>query len=372
MRLLSVSQCPYCLVPPLRSNCALRSSIAASIANAVQITILNFIYGELATALTHRENHRTDTEYEDSLIAKIFVFQFVNSYTSFYYLAFIAPYLPRASALADDGEEGDYVGDCGFDDCMIPLAINVAIIFGTALTVNNIVEIVVPLVQNRLKQRAESKGVTTELTPPEKEYILLPYDVMSSSMKDYAEVAIQFGFMTIFIVALPMACLVALFNNIVEVKVDGWKLINIHQRPVPKTAEDIGNWQTVFSAVAVIAVVTNAGLICFTMSLLDDYVISTRMWIFFGFQAALILIQQFIDFLIPDEPLDVTIQRRRNEFIVSKVIDKVPDEEEDESDANPLTAAGSPKAKQFELVLKTYPGRERKSASTNVMHDKEN
>lgn len=191
----------------------------ASIANAVQITILNFVYGELATALTNRENHRTDTEYEDSLIAKIFVFQFVNSYTSFYYLAFIAPYLPRPSGLADDGDEADYVGDCGFDDCMIPLAINVAIIFGSALTVNNFIEIVVPLVQNHLKQKSESKGATAELTAPEKEYILLPYDVMSSSMKDYAEVALQFGFMTIFIVALPMACLMSLFNNIIEVSV---------------------------------------------------------------------------------------------------------------------------------------------------------
>lgn len=86
----------------------------------------------------------------------------------------------------------------------------------------------------------ETRGVTSELTPPEKEYILLPYDVMSANMKDYAEVAIQFGFMTIFIVALPISCFMAVVNNIVEVKVDGWKLINIYQRPVPKIAEDIG------------------------------------------------------------------------------------------------------------------------------------
>ena len=59
----------------------------ASVINAVQITILNIVYGKVAVKLTRRENHRTDTEYEDSLIAKIFVFQFVNSYTSFYYLA---------------------------------------------------------------------------------------------------------------------------------------------------------------------------------------------------------------------------------------------------------------------------------------------
>lgn len=331
------------------------------------------MYGELATALTNRENHRTDTEYEDSLIAKIFVFQFVNSYTSFYYLAFIAPYLPRPGGLDDDGTEGDYIGDCGYDDCMIPLAINLAIIFGTALTVNNFIEIVLPLIQNHLKQKSESKGATTEMTPPEKEYILLPYDVMASSMKDYAEVAIQFGFMTIFIVALPMACLVALCNNIVEVKVDGWKLLNIHQRPVPKTAEDIGTWQAVFTVISTIAVVTNAGLICFTMSLLNDYAISTRLWIFFAFQWTLILLQQALAMIIPDEPLEVTIQRRRNEFIVSKIIDKVPDEADENTEANPVGDVGSVEKKKYEMVLKTYPTQgDRRSSAEHVsaLHEK--
>jgi hypothetical protein len=35
------------------------------------------------------ENHRTDTAYENSLITKIAVFQFINSYISLFYIAFI-------------------------------------------------------------------------------------------------------------------------------------------------------------------------------------------------------------------------------------------------------------------------------------------
>ncbi len=155
----------------------------ASIINSIEITILNIVYGLLATAMTKRENHRTDTEYEDSLIAKTFCFQFVNSYASFYFLAFIAPYLSRPPSLADDGPEGDFIGECGFDDCMKPLALNLGIIFGTSLTVNNFVEVGVPLITMYFKRRAESKGASEEATVPEKEYILLPYDVMAENMK---------------------------------------------------------------------------------------------------------------------------------------------------------------------------------------------
>jgi hypothetical protein len=35
-----------------------------------------------------RENYRTQTEYDDSLISKVFLFQFVNSYTPLFYIAF--------------------------------------------------------------------------------------------------------------------------------------------------------------------------------------------------------------------------------------------------------------------------------------------
>ncbi len=34
------------------------------------------------------EMHRTQTEYEDALIVKSFLFQFVNFYSSIFYIAF--------------------------------------------------------------------------------------------------------------------------------------------------------------------------------------------------------------------------------------------------------------------------------------------
>jgi hypothetical protein len=65
--------------------------------------------------------------------------QFVNSYASFFYIAFIAPYQPASPGAADD-----WKGDCGAKNCMIPLATNLAIIFGTRLVVGNITELLLP------------------------------------------------------------------------------------------------------------------------------------------------------------------------------------------------------------------------------------
>ncbi|CAM9354412.1 unnamed protein product, partial [Ectocarpus fasciculatus] len=69
------------------------ASIIASIANAVVIQIMNMIYGGIAIKLNDYENHRTDTGYEDNLIAKTFCFQFVNSYAALIYIAIFKPFL---------------------------------------------------------------------------------------------------------------------------------------------------------------------------------------------------------------------------------------------------------------------------------------
>jgi hypothetical protein len=50
---------------------------------------LQNVYQFIAVKMTDRENHRSATAYEDALIVKLFLFQFVNHYSSFYYLAFV-------------------------------------------------------------------------------------------------------------------------------------------------------------------------------------------------------------------------------------------------------------------------------------------
>ena len=65
----------------------------ASALNSLQIFVFGMICKASFTSLNNFENHRTDTEYEDAMIMKYLCFQFVNSFSSFYYIAFIASYV---------------------------------------------------------------------------------------------------------------------------------------------------------------------------------------------------------------------------------------------------------------------------------------
>lgn len=70
---------------------------------------------------------------------------------------------------------------------------------------------------------------------------------------------IQFGFITLFVASFPLAPLLALFNNIIEVRVDAWKLTTQFRRPVASKARSIGAWQEILNGMAILSVVTNVG-----------------------------------------------------------------------------------------------------------------
>jgi hypothetical protein len=91
------------------------------------------------------------------MIVKIFMFQFVNSYASFFFLAFVA----RA------------VNECPANGCMSVLGSNLAIIFGTRIVSGNISEILLPWLKFQWKifwETKEAGGV--QLSRPEEEYVL--------------------------------------------------------------------------------------------------------------------------------------------------------------------------------------------------------
>ena len=59
------------------------------------------MFPRVAKALNNNENYRTDTEYEDNLVSKIFVFMLFNNYSYLTYLAFVKPFT-RVRCVHDD------------------------------------------------------------------------------------------------------------------------------------------------------------------------------------------------------------------------------------------------------------------------------
>ena len=133
-----------------------------------------------------------------------------------------------------------------------------------------------------------------------------------------------------FVAAFPLASLMSFVSNYIEIRVDAWKLCQQCRRPEPRSAEDIGTWQVIFETVSFAAVLCNSALVAYTGTYARDETWVARAWIFISMAAGILFLKEFLAFLIPDEPSDVTIQIKRQEYITGKVLDDIQDEDDDE------------------------------------------
>jgi len=292
-------------------------SIIASLVNAIQIQVMEVVYSKLALYLNDLENHSTNTEYEDALIAKTFMFQFVNSYASLFYISYIK-----------SPSTGNVFGDCPPDGgCMIELQTALGTIFLTRLALGNITEIGIPWVTGMLRKKEETEGLqqNVDMSTCEKEFLDNEYHVMLGPFGDYAEMIIQFGYATLFVAAFPLAPFMSLVNNYIEIRVDSWKLCQQCRRPEPSGAQDIGTWYTILEIMSICSVITNGALFAFTSNQLNNYTWQTRVGYFVLFEHLVLLTKFGVAYFVNDVSYSVVVQLQRQKHLRAKVVDNKPD-----------------------------------------------
>uniref|UniRef100_A0A4W5JQF8 Anoctamin n=1 Tax=Hucho hucho TaxID=62062 RepID=A0A4W5JQF8_9TELE len=251
------------------------ASLTGSVLNLLVILMLSRVYIYLAQVLTRWEMHRTQTKYEDMFILKVFIFQFVNFYSSPVYIAFF-----KGRFVGYPGNYYKLLGirneDCGAGGCLIELAQELLVIMVGKQVINNIQEFIMKLKSWWQKRKIHPKvraehgevkegGQTQDAAPWETDYELL---LCEGLFDEYLEMVLQFGFITIFVAACPLAPLFALINNWVEVRLDAQKFVCQYRRPVAERAQDIGIWLDILQVITYVAVISNAFLIAFTSDFL--------------------------------------------------------------------------------------------------------
>eukprot|EP00656_Telonema_subtile_P014834 TRINITY_DN17676_c0_g1_i3.p1 TRINITY_DN17676_c0_g1~~TRINITY_DN17676_c0_g1_i3.p1 ORF type:complete len:545 (+),score=179.80 TRINITY_DN17676_c0_g1_i3:143-1777(+) len=318
----------------------------AGVANGIVIAIFNAINRVVGVRLTDLEHHRTDTEYSDSLIAKSFIFQFVNNYAPLYLVAFIKANSESFGLIDYLGEckcrdfqglngkdsstcvQGDLYGTdascvCQVPSCIDELAVLLLTIFGVQLTIGNLVEFFLPWFLAKFRLQAEEAGMDNlkEMTEAEYESKLEEYDALEG-FDDYNEMVIQFGFISLFAPSFPLVALMGLVNNAVELRSDSNKLVQVFQRPMARLVEDIGTWETILDLMTYISVATNVGLVWFTSEFGVQYSAVSRVWGFLITEHVLMVIKCAVAFAIPDVPEDVKVRISAQDFLTEKALGK--------------------------------------------------
>uniref|UniRef100_A0A671LQ90 Anoctamin n=1 Tax=Sinocyclocheilus anshuiensis TaxID=1608454 RepID=A0A671LQ90_9TELE len=247
------------------------TSVTASCINFVIIMILNFLYEHVAIKITDMEVPKTHVEYENKLTVKMFLFQFVNYYSSCFYVAFFKGKFV--------GYPGDYAymfgkwrnEECEPGGCLIELTTQLVIVMVGKQVWGNIQEALVPWLRNWWVSRSARNHPESLYSRWEQDHDLQTFSQLGL-FYEYLEMVIQFGFITLFVASFPLAPLLALMNNILEVRVDAWKFTTQFRRPVAAKAHSIGAWDEILNMIAVFSVVTNAFIVSFTSDMIPRLV----------------------------------------------------------------------------------------------------
>ena len=83
---------------------------------------------------------------------------------------------------------------------------------------------------------------------------------------------IQYGLVTLFVAAFPLAPFFALINNIIELRLDAYKITAEERRPVPVRIADIGIWMGILKFLTYLAVVSNVSIISPVKAIIQHFV----------------------------------------------------------------------------------------------------
>ena len=340
------------------------AGVICGVANSVWITIMQIIWQNVSVRLNDAENYSTNTEWEDALTLKTFIFSFVNNYAGCFFIMFVQVH----HGIAQDwlGSSDEFVfGQCGQKNggCMRVLGVNLVIVFISKLIFGNLTEVIticlgskntftsfvgngeqrnledddgdgvndVEAMANDKSGVVEGDDAIHQLHPMERDHLLPKYTTFSR-IYDYLEVVILFGFTVFFVLAWPAACLlpICLLAWQLELVIDSTKICTGHRKSLPMKAEDIGVWEDIMAFMSLIALISNAYQLCYVAKF--DYALgfelndTQRIWAFWCIMLGGYIFWVAVQRIVPATPSDVSLQIQRSEHLATKLVYNRPDE----------------------------------------------
>eukprot|EP00747_Dinoflagellata_sp_TGD_P011287 gnl/TRDRNA2_/TRDRNA2_120620_c0_seq1.p1 gnl/TRDRNA2_/TRDRNA2_120620_c0~~gnl/TRDRNA2_/TRDRNA2_120620_c0_seq1.p1 ORF type:complete len:669 (-),score=96.30 gnl/TRDRNA2_/TRDRNA2_120620_c0_seq1:126-1874(-) len=304
------------LQPMLVERYGPKGLTAASLLITVQIKIYNAIWGIVAPLLVERQNPRTERDYYNLLVGKLFAFQVINAYNSFFYIAFF---------------QKDTAAGCPNDDCIGLLRSSLLTTFG-GLCACSVVEMVVPYVQFRLSLYREeqalraqfeekiSQGLMSKDEMPkhsfmEKQAKMSTYD-MGARIDDFNSLMLTVGYVQLFCVVAPTVCLLALLVLALQLRADAWKLCSCFRRPYPHLAVGIGYaWNSVLQFLGWVGTISCVAIPVLNLTALDEIDRMQKMAIFFALEHLAIFLRLCILNIMEEEPATVKLMLSRRRYV---------------------------------------------------------
>jgi hypothetical protein len=263
----------------------------------------------LAIWLTEYENQKYQDDFHDSLLWKLFMFEFVNNYSAFFFLTVW----------------GKWRGlECPYDDCLFSLRQQLA----TTLLVLcgcTIVEVIVQkvLVMAKLWWEHHQYVKTYGKEPAQRSAIEEQAKYMAideeAQVMNTLYLMIALGFLLIFGGVSAIVVPLTFFMFALKMRSFAILCTSYAQRPIPQKTQGIGMWRVVVHFLMSIGVIFSGFLFAAYGQSFQGAVLIARMTGFFAFSLALFVVWGLIDIVIPKTDEATSLLLRRRDHVVTQL-----------------------------------------------------
>ena len=218
---------------PVTKKVPIQYKYIPAVINAILVIIFTKLYNKAAIKIVQNENHRYKGNYENSIINKIYMFQFVNTYIGNFVAAF---YSQSFSGLTTN-----------LFVVMVfkQLFVNSLEYFTEKYEVGKKIKKVEELFAEQIAM-AERAGDEVEKADLEMhceiEKQLMMKPAAGTLVFYYNEAIIQLGFIAFFAVSFPFAPLFSFFTNLLEILIKIQHITKYGRRNRAECTSGIGNW----------------------------------------------------------------------------------------------------------------------------------
>jgi len=284
----------------------------------IEIQLFNSYFSKLALYLNEMENYQTDSDFQANLVFKTFLFQIFNNYAALCFCAFFKNML-----------FGCVGGYCLHDVRVLMTVIFIGRFVGLLASVVNLGRWQAKQQTNEAKLEAEIAEIAKRnalakeddndekigLHPFEKELLLDRYE---GTFDGYAGACLQYGYVVMFMVALPIAPALALLENLIEIRLTGYKLTTMYRRPDPSPAEDVGGWGNIIEFMSMLAIMSNTGILVFTTNTFLSWTVNQKWLVFLVIEHVLLLLTITLQISISQWPPGLRDIIARQKIVVQK------------------------------------------------------
>ena len=254
--------------------------------NGLQIKVMNFIYYYISKFLNDWENHFSMQEKNNSFAMKLILFDFMNSYSSLFYIAFIKPY-----------NEG-----CVNNDCPKELETQLYSIFLVYISIffGEILYLYILYYYQKRKMRSFINEENIQIQSLEHQIMLQPTDNLNV---EYSDIINQFGFACLFSIAAPLTPLIIFLLSLVYRVTNYYKFIHLKRVEILDEAKGISFYNKIIQMFLFIGVMVNVAIFMFsnpnpTMPFSTMETIKSKFLSIFIIENSVILIYYYVDWNI--------------------------------------------------------------------------